>query len=466
VAARIARAATSARRQVPESLRRLVDRGEQRPGLGRALRVLALVPVAFFGQVGRQFVDDMRELRDQMRRDRARTRRAAYRRLMRHGRNAQEAWERFVALRGAVPAGGLVALRFRGLYFRDVRRRRTDERLGEALGLPSALLFLGVPLVLLAPIHFGGAGRLLFWCGTLAGVVVIMVLLMRFSRPSLFVAAVATIPGAFAGASVTLRVRWHVGWPGFVRGQRLPDAAAGVVLLCGCVAAATALFLLTVLVVLAFESVRRARLTRREPDVVAFRALLRIADLLGGPERGFTELAKRRRLAGEVERLARVVEWGYPRAVAPPGPAERGAVTERYRQLARAIRTYQVSLALPDVDTLPALRRMATATTVAVCTGRLGSLVLPAPATTWTRRRLWRTATDAVRILVVALLPPVVAVLLWRYGVVRGTSGGTIVAVCALWGLVTVMTVLDPLFKDRVSIMKELLGMLFQGRKD
>jgi len=335
-------------------------------------------------------------------------------------------------------------------------------------GSPGALLLIGLPLILLAPVRMDPASRILLCVAALVGVMGTLYLFTRLRRFVPFVRMAVVTVAVFVGACLLLRAQWHVRWPGLTPGQRLPDAIAVAVLLWGVVAAtvtASLIFVLAFYVLV--EWPHEVRLMRREPDVVAFRALRRLIGLLARPERTFAELATRRWLVWRLEQLARAIERGYPRAIVLPAPADRDALTTKCAQLARTIRTYQVSLAFPDVDTLPALRRMVLATTAAVCTGRLGSLALSRPPGAEARRRLWPAAVAAVRVTLVAALPLLVAIVLRRYGHLgEDPTGRTIVVACALWGAVVLMSALDPLFKDRISTVKDLLGMFLPNRKE
>ncbi|MGN9909563.1 hypothetical protein ACTMTJ_18630 [Phytohabitans sp. LJ34] len=411
---------------------------------------------------------DLDQVRADIRRDREQMRRRAYGHLMRRGRDAQVAWQQFVWLNGVTPADPLLASRFRRHCFRALRLERADERHMAMISVPGGLLFMGLPVVLQAPIHMDPASHVLLYLAVLAGVMATFYLFTRLTRFASWVRAGVVIVAVFVGASLLLRTRWHVRWPTSTPGQRLPGEDAGAVLWCGIVAATVAAFLILMVALQALvEWPREVRLMRREPDVVAFRAVRRVIGLLARPERTFADLVTRRRLVWGLEQLARTIERGYPRAIVPAAAADRDALAAKCAQLARTIRTYQVSLAFPDVETLPALRRMTLATTSAICTGRLGSLALSPSPVAGARRRLWSTVGAALRVLLVAALPVLAATVLLRFGLLGGDSTSrTIVVAATLWGVVVLMTALDPLFNDRVSTMKDLLGMLSTNKKE
>jgi hypothetical protein len=124
-------------------------------------------------------------------------------------------------------------------------------------------------------------------------------------------------------------------------------------------------------------------------------------------------------------------------------------------------------VAFPDVETLPALRRMAAATIQAVCTGRLGSLSLAPPAVVQTRRRPWRVVLEVARVLSVAVLPFATVMVLRRYGIVdQNPMSEKLVLLSAGWGVVTLMVAVEPQFRDRISAVNDLFGVLFARKKE
>jgi hypothetical protein len=71
------------------------------------------------------------------------------------------------------------------------------------------------------------------------------------------------------------------------------------------------------------------------------------------------------------------------------------------------------------------------------------------------------------RVLSIAALPFATVMALLRYGIVdQNPMTDKLVLLSAGWGVVTLMMAVEPQFRDRISAVNDLFGMLFARKKE
>lgn len=168
--------------------------------------------------------------------------------------------------------------------------------------------------------------------------------------------------------------------------------------------------------------------------------------------------AKRAAAADHLHRAARVVEHGLPERLRSADAATTSAVRDRCRRMAAAIDELQRCVLLPGEGTPDAVRASVTTAARAIAAGRLDELPTADPPPGRSRREV---VVTVLRTAIVAALPAAVfGVLQASTAAVDGAVSGYVTGVCLAWAVVTVVSVLDPLFRDKVAAVREAAGLL------
>jgi len=383
-------------------------------------------------------------------------------------RRRQDRWRRRTArlAPGGVLGDSLVRSRLRHLSVHAAARdARRDFRWGMYAGILFLSVFVVLPLFLMAPLDVSWSWRLAalvgaFLAGALPAAVITAIRPRSGYRTSLVVIAtpgLGLVVTAGAGFGPEPRATSLL----VDASGRTADFLVVVARLSAVMYLALFVFFLLTLVYDVVVGYRRGM--RRDPDRLAVECLGRLMDALTGPRRDLADPRLRRAMARELHTLADVVEYGFAAVLRLPSADGNAALRDRLRRVAAGIRSHQIAVAAPDVDTMVRLRHLVLACLGAVCTGRLGSLASVVDAEPRPVRRRALAVVSALRLLLVASAPlTVVLVLRDRSIMPKETLGGAIAA-ATIWALVVLMMALDPQFNTRIGAVRDLMSALRSG---
>lgn len=196
-----------------------------------------------------------------------------------------------------------------------------------------------------------------------------------------------------------------------------------------------------------------------DPQLAALSDLIYVFTML----RGEMSLARTGTKAVAIRRLRRAgqaVEHGLPRTIALGNGPARQVFADRCRVAGRSIEALCLWVALPKHDTHIALRDKLAVLAAALATGRYDELPAdPQPAESVPQR--FRRLVHVLRSLVVAAVPLLGVYLASRLGIrIDGVVGGTVVAFCVAWAVVTCLPLLKPAWTERLAGVRDLMGTL------
>jgi hypothetical protein len=219
--------------------------------------------------------------------------------------------------------------------------------------------------------------------------------------------------------------------------------------------------ILGIIVVRTFNSARRRHLAT-SPGVAAISFLLEVVDKMSRPD-SFIFFEDRSSVVRDLEMSAWLIESALPAYLPVADPAQRMVVKDRLRACAFKLRSMTLWVALPGPTTHIDL--------VSVCGDIIRPLVtghydeLPNPAMPLrSKRQVLRSCLGLARLLLAGALPAVVLIGVRRLGVVvSGSLGAAATIFCIAWAVVTYLQLIDPLLTQRLSTIRELLGLVRGG---
>lgn len=196
---------------------------------------------------------------------------------------------------------------------------------------------------------------------------------------------------------------------------------------------------------------------RRYPDVITFRALLIVLRRLNVSEKSLADTSRRKEVVNKLEGAVRVVEQNLTRSLHLPHPSSAQAAEDKIAKIANWMRSYEMTVAFPETNSWAELKKMLAAVMSALCTGNWGALPLRHVNATVPRRRWLRLVATGVRSLVVALMPLAVVLALNEANLmVQGAAGRAITTAAAVWTVLGVLLVIDPMLANRIQATKDL----------
>ncbi|MFF5211008.1 hypothetical protein [Streptosporangium sp. NPDC000396] len=218
----------------------------------------------------------------------------------------------------------------------------------------------------------------------------------------------------------------------------------------------------SVTLVLAWISVRAAmwlwdRESRNPPTEPLFEQLTAILARTEPDRRGHLPPKARQEILTLLAKVAFLLRAGIPAAARGGTPLTRAVVRARAIEASRAVIDLQLWIALPSPTTYDDFRTRIADLTCTILTGEYDRLPTR-DATPEVTRRTWHArALEAVRTLIVALIPLVSLLIADRLGLTLPSplDDGALIATLA-WAIVLLLSLLDPNFPTHLAAVRDL----------
>ena len=157
------------------------------------------------------------------------------------------------------------------------------------------------------------------------------------------------------------------------------------------------------------------------------------------------------------------MEFGIPKAMSLPDPHARMILQEKCSQAAAKLRMMQVSVALGDSSALNKIKGTVATYIIAISTGNYNNLPCVS-VTSEDGRKLSRLA-HVCKIIIVAVVP-IGCLIAARYAGLHLSPdfNNWAVAVTLLWAVITLVSILDPLYKSRIQEMQNVFALFGRSR--
>lgn len=204
------------------------------------------------------------------------------------------------------------------------------------------------------------------------------------------------------------------------------------------------------------------RLLRLAPRYALINELVLIMVRLAEGDVKFSHPDTKKYVIAHLEQAAVYLSLGIPNSAALPSIASRTILQEKCSGAAGAIRALQVAVMLPDPKTYENLRATVARAIIAVAQDNLESLPRE-NVTTIERRGLSRIAPVFRTIIISAI--PLAVLFVMRYASLSlsATFNNWAIAVGILWAVITLLSMLDPLYATRIKTMGDLISAI-RGR--
>jgi hypothetical protein len=179
--------------------------------------------------------------------------------------------------------------------------------------------------------------------------------------------------------------------------------------------------------------------------------------------RGFVNYGDRRRMIRSLNTAAWLVKTGIPKRVPLPDPSQRVVFEDRCHSAAAWLRSLILWVALPNPGTHRDLSDASCRMSFILITGRYDDFPVPSVEKPTGRQRA-RGVLSVLRVVAAGAIPALVLVVARPLGVtLDGPAGAAATTFCIAWAAVTYLQLIDPLFGQRLSTMRDLMGTVRGG---
>ncbi|MEV0284769.1 hypothetical protein AB0H36_11695 [Kribbella sp. NPDC050820] len=206
-------------------------------------------------------------------------------------------------------------------------------------------------------------------------------------------------------------------------------------------------------------SVMNRRAEMRIPHIYALHELVRVVDFLSRPD-PFISHRSRCAMVKALHRASRLTRSGLPGSITLPSPAQRAIFSARCQGAADSLESMEIWVALPKSDTAVHLSAISVGIGVVLLSGHYDELPeLHLPPLTGAERLM--VASQVARSLLIGAIPLVVVVALRWFGIqVDGALGSGLTFFCIAWFAVTSLSLLDPLFSQKLAMVREVMATI------
>ncbi|MFC6156504.1 hypothetical protein [Kribbella jiaozuonensis] len=206
-------------------------------------------------------------------------------------------------------------------------------------------------------------------------------------------------------------------------------------------------------------SVMNRRAEMRMPHVYTLHELVRVVDFLSRPE-PFISHRRRCAIVKALHRASRLTRSGLPGSIALPSPAQRAIFSARCQGAADSLESMEIWVALPKADTAAQLSAISVGVGVVLLSGNYDELPeLHLPPLTGAERLM--VASQIAKSLLIGAIPLLVVVALRWFGIdVDGALGSGLTFFCIAWFAVTSLSLLDPLFSQKLAMVREVMATI------
>ncbi len=217
------------------------------------------------------------------------------------------------------------------------------------------------------------------------------------------------------------------------------------------------LMIMTSILVLADTAIM-GRHRKRYAHVVLLDLLVQARRALIEPDARMSDPSFKNYVSWMLERSAIKAEASLPRSIALRTPGLLGEIQENMRRVAAELRAMQLQLALSDYSTMDKIRDEVTEFIYALASGNYALLPAAAPGLVPAKKR---KVAAVARDLAIAVTP-LAALAASRYLGLTVTPGiwNWAVVFSVAWASVTVIAVLDPLYKSKISDIRDIISMI------
>lgn len=203
-----------------------------------------------------------------------------------------------------------------------------------------------------------------------------------------------------------------------------------------------------------------ARLDRKYGvDVAIFRNTVYLAQWLSSAPKRRAEINERVYGAQQLAIIARGFEKSLAKMLHVPSRNSGTVLRERLNEIGASIRSYELEAIAPSESNFADLKRLSEQVIVVLCTGSLAAYSMrKLPATAGGRVRLL-SAIHVLRSLFIATLPAGVLGSLKALGYLPSQIAATAFTVAAIWGIVGILSAIDPLISTRIQTTKDLFSV-------
>lgn len=208
---------------------------------------------------------------------------------------------------------------------------------------------------------------------------------------------------------------------------------------------------------------------RRYPNLILLESLIRIVRAIDG-RRVALDLSSRARISSYLEHAAQVMKRDVPKAMSLPDLQARVILQEKCDNAAANLRIMQVAIALTEENALEHLKRSITTFIGAIAVGNYStqpncSNLSDVQATVPNEGRVSHLVRIG-KIVTVAVIPIAFLVIARFAGLQLSEAfNNWAVVISLLWAAITIISVLDPLYKSRIEEVKGIIPFIGNSQK-
>jgi hypothetical protein len=176
----------------------------------------------------------------------------------------------------------------------------------------------------------------------------------------------------------------------------------------------------------------------------------------------FSHLDTKNYIITHLERAAVCLSFGIQHSTALPSIASRAILQEKCSGAAAAIRALQIPVMFPDSKTLEPLRDTVARTIVIVVRDNLD--LLPRETAAAVEHHGLSRIIPVLRTIIIGIIPSAVLFATHYSGLsLSSTFNNWAILATILWAVITLLSLLDPLYATRIKTMGDLISA-FRGK--
>lgn len=259
-------------------------------------------------------------------------------------------------------------------------------------------------------------------------------------------------------AILSVDPRFNKPWHSITDPNRL-GIAASIAYVLFAAAASTIVAVLWLLLALFVVVLVEDHYWRRYPNLTLLNSLIQVMGGLNGRRAKIYDLTFKKRISSYLERAAQIIGIDLPNAMSLPDRHARAVLQERCEQAAAELRRMQISLVLSEKDTLNQLKETVATFVGAIATGNYYNLPCSS-AVPYSEPRKKRLVRAGKTVVIAAI--PITCLISARYADLRFSAefNNWAIGVSLLWAAITLISVLDPLYKTRIQEIQNIFSFI------